>query len=483
MLPWDVRLQHRYGFYAVYVVLTIVYAGGIRLLPPGPSRETALILVLFSDPSFLSFYFIAALVLFEKGEGVVDALVTSPLSTRGYLLSKSLSLTALALATTVAITVLGYGSVVRWLPLLAGVGLTSILFVLVGVVAVARFDSINAYFMTALLYMSVLGAPVLGFLGIVETPLFYLLPAKPPLVLIEAAVSTVPTWEVAYAVVYLLAAIPVAYVAARRSFERHLVAGVEPGGSARPPIGSDLGWSGGPVTSLVLADLKNWLRDPLLAYIGLAPVLIALAGRYLIPFIATALVAAFGVGTFYPEWAAAFTLLGPALVGFAVGFFVLEDRDQGTLTALRLTPLTGRGYVAYRLAVALVLGFLAAIVIVPISGLVTVRIVPLVGVAAVASLYGAITALLLATLADNAVEGIAISKFFGALVMAPVIAIAVVPTPWQYLAGVLPVYWPARALVLAVDGGGGVWLTLFVGTVYQLCVLAVLVRRFVARAD
>jgi fluoroquinolone transport system permease protein len=244
MVPWDVRLQYRYGFYAVYAVLTVLFVGALRSIPAGSARDTALQLLVFSDPSFLGFYFVAALVLFEKGQGVVGALVTSPLSTRAYLWSKALSLTLLALVATTAVTALGYGTDVRWVPLLAGVALTSVLFVFVGFVAVARFDSVNAYFMTALAYMTVLGGPVLGLVGLVETPLFYLLPAQPSLVLFEAALGPVPALELAYAVGYLVVAIGVAAVAARRSTGTSSPPSTSRGATARPSGVASVGSTG-----------------------------------------------------------------------------------------------------------------------------------------------------------------------------------------------------------------------------------------------
>jgi fluoroquinolone transport system permease protein len=478
MVPWDARLQQRYGFYAVYAVLTVLFAAAIRSTPPGTARETVLRLILFADPSFLGFYFIAALVLFGKSQGVLDALVTSPLSTRAYLWSKALSLTLLALLATTAITLLGYGPELRWLPLLASVGLTSVLFVFVGFVAVARFDSINAYFMTALAYTSVLGAPALGLLGIVETPLFYLLPAKPSLVLLEAAVATVPALEVAYAVGYLLAAVGVSSVLARRSFERHIVADPGVPGTDRSPLGSGLDATAGPVASLALADLKNWVRDPLLVYIGLAPVLLGIAARFAVPAVTESLGGTVDLAAYYPELSAALGLFGPAIIGFAVGFLILEDREQGTVVALSLTPLTGRGYLAYRLAVTLALSVVAAAVVFPLAGLVSVGPLALAGVALVGGLFGPVTALLLAGLSANTIEGIAVSKFLGFLVMVPVGVLAVAPAPWVHLAGVFPPYWPALALVRASTGGGAILPPLVVGACYQTGVLALLARRF-----
>ncbi|WP_436924862.1 fluoroquinolone export ABC transporter permease subunit [Halosimplex amylolyticum] len=443
-----------------------------RVLPLQPVE------FVFSDPSLLGFYFVAALVLFEKGEGVLDALPTSPLSTRAYLWSKAISLTLLALLATTAITALGYGVDLRWAPLLASVGLTSLLFVFVGFVAVARFDSINAYFMTALAYTSVLCAPVLELVGFVETPLFYLLPAKPSLVLLEAAVGSVPAIELAYAVGYLVAATGVASISARRSFDRHVVADVAAPGTDRPPVGSGVGTGGGPVLSLAVADLKNWLRDPLLVYIGLAPVLLGVVARFGIPVAERSLAGTVELSAYYPELAAALFLFGPNIIGFAVGFLILEDREQGTVVALALTPLGERGYLAYRLVVTVALSIAAAAVVVPLSGVVSVSLPSLFATAVVAGLYGPITALLLSGLAANTVEGIAVSKFLGFLVVIPVAAIAAVPPPWQHVAGVFPAYWPALALTSAADGTGSLPVALAVGIAVQTGSLAVLVRQF-----
>lgn len=105
------------------------------------------------------------------------------------------------------------------------------------------------------------------------------------------------------------------------------------------------------------------------------------------------------------------------------------------------------------------------------------------GVAAVASLYGAVTALFLSGLAANTIEGIAVSKFLGFLVMVPVAAIAVVPEPYQHLAGVFPAYWPALGLVLASDGAevAALAVALLAGVTVQSLVLAALARRFLSR--
>jgi fluoroquinolone transport system permease protein len=38
----------------------------------------------------------------------------------------------------------------------------------------------------------------------------------------------------------------------------------------------------------------------------------------------------------------------PALVGMVIGFLLLDQRDDQTLAALQVTPLTLNGYLIYR---------------------------------------------------------------------------------------------------------------------------------------
>jgi fluoroquinolone transport system permease protein len=110
MVTWDARLQTRYGFYAVYAVLTAMYVVGLRAMGT-ELRTDAAVLLIVTDPTVLGFYFIAAMVLFEKEEGVLDALVASPLGDRGYLASKVATLSLLATVTSTVVAVLGHGPV------------------------------------------------------------------------------------------------------------------------------------------------------------------------------------------------------------------------------------------------------------------------------------------------------------------------------------------------------------------------------------
>jgi fluoroquinolone transport system permease protein len=231
-----------------------------------------------------------------------------------------------------------------------------------------------------------------------------------------------------------------------------------------------------------VTDLRNWVRDPLLVYIGLSPFLVGLLARYGVDPVDAA-VGFVDLAAYRPELLAAFLFTPAGTLGFAAGFFMLEDREQGILQALRATPLTGRGYLLYRGVVFLALAFASTLVMVPLVDLGTLPFGPLLAIAFVASLHTATAGLLMASLAANTVEGVAVSKLLGFLIVAPVAAIALVPEPLQFLAGVFPPFWAARAVVAVFDGTGSGVGFLAVGTLYQLLLVGGLLVVFLRRAD
>lgn len=455
MAVWDARLQARYGFYAVYAVLAAVFALGLRAVDPAVRTDAAVLLVA-TDPTVLGFYFVAAMVLFEKRAGVLDALVVSPLGDRGYLASKVLTLSSLATGAATLVAVLGTGPSPRLALLIPGVAASAALFVLVGFVAVARFDSVNEYFIGAVGWGTVLFLPLAGYVGLVETPLFYLLPVRPVLVLVEAGFQPVSPWLLAYAFGYVLIGDVVAYRWARRSFRRHVVRGGDPGRQLgresvpdrpRRALATRSPW-----TALVVTDLRNWVRDPLLAVAAVGPLALAVVVRLGWPLIVPLAAPALDLAPYRPVVAGAMTAFGPEIYGFVVGMFLLEDREQGVLTAFRTSPLSTRGYLVYRGATAYLLSLAATL---PALVVLAPRAPPtlLVGAAAVGALGGPLVALAFGVFAANTIEGLALSKLVNLAVLVPALAVAVVPEPAQFLAGVLPAYWPVKAFAAGAAGG------------------------------
>jgi fluoroquinolone transport system permease protein len=167
------------------------------------------------------------------------------------------------------------------------------------------------------------------------------------------------------------------------------------------------------------------------------------------------------------------------IVGMVVGFLLLDERDDRTLDALLVTPLSPRAYLLYRLALPVVLGTGTTAAAVAIAGLVTVGWVPLLAVLLLAAIETPVMSLFLAGFAENKVQGFALVKGLGAVLLAPVVA-WFVEMPWQLLAGAVPSYWPLRAYWSAGSQGIGreFWLVLAAGFAYHALLVILLLRRF-----
>lgn len=211
--------------------------------------------------------------------------------------------------------------------------------------------------------------------------------------------------------------------------------------------------SAGSLRALVAADSRLLWRDPLLGWVLLMPIGLALVLRILIPPATAALQAAtaFDLARYYPLIMGGYLMTAPGIVGMVIGFLLLDERDARTLTALRVTPLSMRQYLTYRITLPLLIGTIATLAGYPLVGITQLSLATVLPMAAVAGLAAPLLALVLATAAPNKVAGFAMVKVLNSVNLVP-IASFFVPAPWQYVAGILPTYWPMRALWSAAEG-------------------------------
>ncbi|MEQ1901357.1 MAG: hypothetical protein ABL866_11555 [Devosia sp.] len=197
---------------------------------------------------------------------------------------------------------------------------------------------------------------------------------------------------------------------------------------------------------LMLADATNISRDPMLL-IAIVMSLFPSAGLALgRDALDQSVLAAFGAGDFSHYLVPVALLIPAMLIGWVTGFLLLEDRDEGTLPALDITPVGKRGFLTYRVSVtALVTALvtlLALRLLTPeLSVAMAVVMVVLVAAEAVAA------AVVLPALARNKVEGLALTKLTNLMGVVPLVAI--IASPLRYLAGILPPFWIGEALELS----------------------------------
>lgn len=225
-------------------------------------------------------------------------------------------------------------------------------------------------------------------------------------------------------------------------------------------------------------DAKSIRRDPLLRWLVFYPLLLAAGIRWGMPIVTAHLETRLGfdLRPYHALLMSFIMLMTPMLAGIVIGFLLLDQRDDQTLLALQVTPLTLKGYFAYRIAVPTALSFVVTMFMFPVTGLVDLNAWMLAAAAGGVSLLAPLYALFLGSFAGNKIQGFALAKALGILLVPPLIAYFV-KMPWQILFGIDPLYWPARFL-WTVGAGESALKYLLAGIVFQALLLRLLMRRF-----
>ena len=226
-------------------------------------------------------------------------------------------------------------------------------------------------------------------------------------------------------------------------------------------------------------DARSVRRDSLLRWLVFYPIFLALLMRWGVPLLTVRLAEQyqFDLTPYYMLLMSFLVVMMPNLVGIIIGFLLLDQRDDLTLTALQVTPLTLNGYLLYRITMPMVLSTLMTMAIFPIAGLVKTEFFPLFIISLGAAPLAPIFALFLAAFAANKVQGFALMKASGVVSIPPLIAYFV-KSDWQLAFGIIPGYWPIKSFWVIQSGDTNYWIYLLAGLAYQVLLVVVLLRRF-----
>jgi fluoroquinolone transport system permease protein len=169
-------------------------------------------------------------------------------------------------------------------------------------------------------------------------------------------------------------------------------------------------------------------------------------------------------------------LMPPMLAGIVVGFLLLDQRDDQTLMALQVTPLTLSGYFAYRITVPTALSFVVTLAVLPLAGLSDLGLLATIIAALSCCLLAPIYAVFLGAFASNKVQGFALAKALGVLLVPLLVAYFVNP-PLQFLFGLDPLYWPVKVFWLVEANAAIAWEYLIIAIIVQIFVLSLLLQR------
>ncbi|WP_342306171.1 ABC transporter permease [Methanolobus sp. ZRKC5] len=227
----DVTVQLRNNLYTIGIIAGILVAVAISQVA-GPDQlqsiVPALMLMVAGGSTLL---YVAGMIIFEKDEGTLNAIIVSPLRTSEYLLSKVITLTALATLESFVMIggtmlIMSFQDSVSFpnIPLLLiGIIAIGVIYTLIGIILIVRFDRITDFLIPMSVVAVLLQLPFLYFLGWIVHPLFLIIPTSAPAMLMLGAYVQLTSWQWTYATVYTGIQIAVLSVWASRAFKTHII--------------------------------------------------------------------------------------------------------------------------------------------------------------------------------------------------------------------------------------------------------------------
>lgn len=230
--------------------------------------------------------------------------------------------------------------------------------------------------------------------------------------------------------------------------------------------------------TFLVHDQRLISRDRLLGRMVFLPFVYALLVRWTVPWVSSALESHFDLVPYYPliNSYVLVTVL-PVVWAMIVGFLFLDDRDDRTLLALQVTPVSLSLFVVYRVSLVWLAGFLSIVLCTPLTGIAPLGVMELMQTGAVASLSGCIVMVGMPLIAQNKVQGFALFKIVGSVVFVPVVGFFV-EMPWQALFGLLPFYWGMKLYWMVYANEPGSLLVFGIGSIFQILLLWWIIRRF-----
>jgi fluoroquinolone transport system permease protein len=236
------------------------------------------------------------------------------------------------------------------------------------------------------------------------------------------------------------------------------------------------------LAAVVRADAKRITRDPFLLFMVVYPWLLTLILRQVLPGLNERFAERITLSDYYPIAACLVALLVPNAMGVVLGFQLVEEKDEGSLVAVAVTPMSLDQYFLYRATLYALVSVPLVVVLHELLGVVSLPLGELTLVALVSTPIVPMMALVIAGFAGNQVEAFAVAKGSGILFTGPLVSFFI-PRRWDLLVGILPTYWPIKAYFAAADGSVGLfWTAVAVSLLYPVPWLVFLYRLFRRRA-
>jgi len=228
---------------------------------------------------------------------------------------------------------------------------------------------------------------------------------------------------------------------------------------------------------IAISEFRKFARDSILMLVLLAPILILVIVRLGIPLISEVLYTSFTfqLDPYYPLIFIFFCAIFPLLFGMMAGFSLLDEQDEKVLQFIAITPLSRGGYLRTKFAVPTLATIPVLLIFAWLCGLFDGRYLRFLPMAILFALETPMMGMFLSGFANNKVEGLALGKAAGVFFAVPG-AGYFLPSPWCYLTGLSPVFWPMNAYWST--SAAGYWTSLGIGIIMHAIVFWLLYRKF-----
>ena len=187
-----------------------------------------------------------------------------------------------------------------------------------------------------------------------------------------------------------------------------------------------------------LHELKNIIRDKMYAFFLVYPIIISVVSYFLIPYLYDLNPLASDI-TFL-----GLLLMNSFIFGVVTSFTLLDDQDDNVLLSLKITPISVKLYVLFKLLMSYIFGIISTLLmLLSVDYFAQTNLIDLLFILILAPMQGPILAMLIASISRNKVEGFVIMKLSGLILMVPIAALFL--TDWkELLISIFPGFWTAR---------------------------------------
>lgn len=232
------------------------------------------------------------------------------------------------------------------------------------------------------------------------------------------------------------------------------------------------------LTKLLKTDTRNIIRDPTLLVVLIFSILPIVLFALFKDDMNQAALSTFGLDNISIYVAPIVLVLPAYLIGWVVGFLILEERDDGPIMALDVTPVGKRGIALYRAGLTFSLTFVIALIATR-HLYSNISIILALSLSIFTAIQAAIVTFALPAIANNKVQGLAMTKVMNLFTMLPLLAI--IASPWRYLAALFPSFWIGELLQLSPTSYLAFPLVLVFSLACHLLVLSFFYHRLIAR--